>query len=469
VNGLITKTTIFILLASGISVLFFAGAIDNYFAYDDFRFIENNYQGIKQILLGYNTLRLFSNALWAPLFYLFGFNPIGYNLFNIGLYALNAILLFQFIRTLTNDRTLAFFTGIFFVASSVGADVVLWKCANNSMLSLCFYLLTLIAYLRFRENKNSRNILLSLAFYCVAMLSKEEAASLPAIILLLEILFPSGERWKAIALRVLPFCLIIMSYLLIDKIVFHWLVADPSALTPLFKIRPIYSVFGGFSSFFLSPSGVWQPNNVLTYFSVMAIVLAMIFTKNRKLLIFAFCWIIITFLPQSLTSLGQFEPKFMPNSISRYLYIVSIGPAMVYATLLSCAKEKLNRNAFVCMSVAILAIYGWINFNRVQERGLQWRIETAPVAIFLAELSKLVQTFPPNSFIYVDNPPTGRATVQQAMRGFFRNPSITWIIDPYQYKPKAGQRAFIIVVYWQDKTKINGIQIFEPWPANVGR
>lgn len=148
-GGMLKKLPVFPFLAVGISLVLFSRFTNNYFVYDDFRYIENNLYGLKEVLLGYNTLRLVSNAVWAPLYAVLGFNPAGYNLFSLMLYTGNAVLFSSLVRILFNNRTLGFFAGIFFVSGSVGADAVFWKCSSNALLCLCFYLLTLSSYSRF--------------------------------------------------------------------------------------------------------------------------------------------------------------------------------------------------------------------------------------------------------------------------------------------------------------------------------
>jgi len=461
---------VFPFLALGISFLLFARFIDNFFCYDDFRYIENNFHDLVRILLGYNALRVVSNVVWAPMYGLFGFNPVGYTLVNITLYALNAVLVFYFIQVVFKNRTVAFFSGLFFVLSAVGSDVIFWKCVINSLLCLCFYLLTLITYVRFRESGNRKFLLLSLGCYCFAMFSKEEAASLPAIILMLEFLFLSGGLLnRNVWMRILPYCGIIVTYLLLNKVVFSWLALAPAELAKLYQIRPLYSLVGGFCAFFLSPSGVLRDINPLAWFAGIAVPASLFLVKDKKLLLLVLGWVIFTFVPQSLSSLGQFEPKYLANSIGRYLYIVSIGPALMYAALLADLKERLNRKTFCLVAVLIIATFGWINYENVQQRGQQWKSEAAPIALYLSTLRNFMPSFPPNSYVYVDYPPTGRAYVQQSMRAYYRTPSITWIMDPQSFRCKPGDRAFLINVFWEGPTKINWIQISEPWPMTIAQ
>jgi len=69
---------------------------------------------------------------------------------------------------------------------------------------------------------------------------------------------------------------------------------------------------------------------------------------------------------------------------------------------------------------------------------------------FLTALMQEVPQFPPHTFLYVNNAPAGRAFVQQALRAFYRNPSITWINDPNSYRRKPGENALLIDTLWQE-------------------
>lgn len=446
----------------GIVAFYYAPFINNFFSYDDFRYIENNSHEIKQLLLGYNTFRPISNGVWAPLYILSGFNPVGYSLFSMTLVCLNGLLVYFFLLQLFQNRMFAFLSGILFVASGVGADAILWKCASNSLVTFFFYLLTLNFYITFRQSGKRIYFPLALVFFLFAMLSKEDAASLPFIILLVELLvLEPGRVSKSLIIRVSAFVVVVLIFLVLGKLIF-FLLQQPPELNKFYKIRPLHSIFSGFTSFFLGPDGFLNFKQPLFYCSVIALPAAFVLSKDRRLLLFALGWIFLTFLPQSLTSLGQFEPKYLFNSISRYLYIVSLGPAMVYATLLSGLRKRLPNIFSISLILIFILFFVWFNHVNVKKRGVAWREDAAPVEVFLPKMKQVMPTFPPNSYIFVVNAPTGRAYVQQSMRAYYQNPSITWIVDPTKYVRKPGESAFLILVQWGQNDVAN-IFIQQPW------
>lgn len=446
----------------GIVAFYYAPFINNFFSYDDFRYIENNSHGIKQLLLGYNTFRPISNGVWSPLYLLSGFNPIGYSLFSMTLVCINGFLAYFFLLKLFQNRLFAFLSGILFVASGVGADAILWKCASNSLIAFFFYLITLNFYIIFRQSGKPIYFPVALMFFLFAMLSKEDAASLPFVILLIElVVFEPGRVSKNLIIRVSAFAAVVLVCLLLGKLLFFILQLPPE-LNKFYKIRPLHSMFSGFTSFFLEPNGFLNFKQPLFYCSVIALPAAFVLSKDRRLLLFALGWIFLTFLPQSLTSLGQFEPKYLFNSMSRYLYIVSLGPAMVYAALLSGLRRRLPDIFSFSLILLFMLFFVWSNHANVEKRGFAWREDAAPVEVFLPRMKQVMPTFPPNSYIYVENAPTGRAYVQQSMRAYYQNPSITWIGDPTTFVKKPGDSAFLILVEWGHNGVAN-IFIEQPW------
>lgn len=447
----------------GIVAFYYAPFVNNFFSYDDFRYIENNCHGIRQLLLGYNTFRPISNGVWGPLYLLSGFNPVAYSLFSMTLACLNGFLVYFFLLQLFQNRMFAFLSGILFVASGVGADAILWKCASNSLVAFFFYLLTLNFYIKFRQSGKRLYFPLALVFFLCAMFSKEDAASLPLVILLMELLvLEPGRVSKRLIVRVSAFVVVVLVFLFLGKLVF-FLLQQPPELNIFYKIRILHSIFSGFTSFFLEPNGVLNFRQPLFYCSVIALPAAFVFSKDKRLLLFALGWIFLTFLPQSLTSLGQFEPKNLFNSISRYLYIVSLGPAMVYAALLSGLRKRLPNVFSISLILIFILFFVWSNHVNVQKRGVTWREDAAPVKIFLSRMKQVMGTFPPNSYIYVENAPTGRAYVQQSMRAYYQHPSITWIVDPTTFVKQPGDSAFLILVEWWGQNDVASISIQQPW------
>lgn len=439
----------------------FSPFIGNFFTYDDFGLIEHVNSGPKSVLLGYNyILRIVANCVWIPLKYLSGLDPSGYNLFSISLHFLNSLLVYVMVLRLFSDRHLAALTSLFFVSAAVGSDAIFWRAANSTPLNLFFYLLTLTCYVEFRRGGRGRYYLLSLLFFILAVLSKEEAASIPLLAALFDILFIGGVRdWRGTLKRVSPYCAIIAANLLTNYIVIYKILQVQSELVKHTSLRPLHSMFSGWSVFFLQPDGRLNQSDPRIYVAAFVIPALFIWVKEKRLLAFGLCWVFLSFLPQSLSSLSQFEPKYIFNSISRHLYLPSVGAALCYGVLLSDSIKRFGRIIGGVAAIAVFCGFFRVNHHWLNERGNTWASDGRPVQIFLTELKKQVAAFPPDTYFFSINGPTGRAYMQQSLRAFYGNPTITWIVDPAKYVQKPGQTALLIDVLWAGHDRIYKIDI----------
>lgn len=438
------------------TIIFYGRFVDNFFSFDDFKYLENFSRGPVDVILGYNTMRVISNLSWWPIYAVSGLDPVGFNLFGMIMHSANALLVYLFLSRLFADKAYGIFGCAFFLVNAVGCDAIFWKATSSSLISLFFYLATLNAYVSYRRQRTRNYYVLSLGLFLLAMFSKEEAASLPFMILLIELVFGEGLKdGKRIVCRVAPFAVVILFYLSVNGVVFNYLMHGVAEPAKFFKFRPLHSLLTGWSVFFLAPQGFLKPSDPLIYVTAAAIVLSFFWVRDKRFLYFGYGWIFFAFLPQSFTTLGQLEPKYICNSISRYLYITSIGSSIVLAAMVVRLREKLPLRACYAASVVIVSCFVWLNYERVQARGKEWRETGEPVAHFLKAVKGAIPEFPPNSYVFVENAPTGRAFVQQSLRAFYGNPGITWIVDPSTYSRKPDENAFFIKCNWGDEGRVD--------------
>ena len=429
-----------------ITALFYGRFFDNFFIYDDFRYIENMFhESFVDVVLGYNSLRVVSNLSWWPLFQVFGYDPVGYNLFTMVITSLNGFFVFLVLARLMENRVQAGLAAVLFAASGVGSDALFWKAANSTVIGLCFYLLTLYCYIRSRQEQDRRWFMAAVALFAVAIFSKEETASLPFIILLTELLFLDcrSDR-RGLILRVLPFVSLIVIYMLANYLVFSAGTGGAAEPAKFFKFRPLHTLLTGWSVFFLNPDGHLSTSNPWIYVTAVAVPLSFFWVKDRRLLWFGYGWIFFTFLPQSFTTLGQLSPRYIANSISRYMYITSIGSSIVFVAILYAIRDRLSRRLLPWGVGAFLLFHVGLNYQRVQTRGTHWRNEASGLSAFLTAMKQTLPDISGKAAIQVDDAPAGRAYMQQSLRAFYRNPSIIYIDNPLKYQPGPGEYRIII-------------------------
>src|SRR2546429_5681559 len=132
---------------------------------------------------------------------LWGMNPVGYHLTSLLLHAANAVLFFSLVRRVLTlarpsaaerDHALvvsAGFAAIVFAIHPLRVESVAWVTERRDVLSGLFYLLTILEYLRACEPEKRGHwwYWLSVVTFVCALLSKSMAASLPVVLLILDV------------------------------------------------------------------------------------------------------------------------------------------------------------------------------------------------------------------------------------------------------------------------------------------
>ena len=148
--------------------------------------------------LVYTTFRL-EHALW-------GLNATGYHWVNILLHAVNALLVWRLLTRLSVPG--AWLGAAIFALHPVQVESVAWVTELKNVQSLFFFLLALLAWLRFTEDVSpaSRWSWYGAAILChaLSLFSKTTACTLPAALLLVLWLRKKPVSWARIV-QVIPF------------------------------------------------------------------------------------------------------------------------------------------------------------------------------------------------------------------------------------------------------------------------
>ncbi len=115
------------------------------------------------------------NLLW-------GLEPTGYHAVNVLLHVVSALLVWRIARRLRLPA--GWFIAAVFALHPVQVESVAWITERKNVLSGFFYLLALLAFLRFFEADRAKWYLLGVLLFIAALLSKTVTATLPVVILL---------------------------------------------------------------------------------------------------------------------------------------------------------------------------------------------------------------------------------------------------------------------------------------------
>ncbi len=176
----------------------FEGVLDNEFvSYDDYHYIveNDNVTGgltLKSMLWAFTSNR---GSNWHPITWLshmadcelFGLDARGHHLMNLLIHIISTLLLFRVLKEMTGGVWRSFFVAAAFALHPLRVESVAWAAERKDVLSVLFFMLTLIAYLRYTRHRNLINYLVVVFTFVLGLMAKSMLVTLPFVLLLLDI------------------------------------------------------------------------------------------------------------------------------------------------------------------------------------------------------------------------------------------------------------------------------------------
>jgi tetratricopeptide (TPR) repeat protein len=191
-KGLSTWQIASLFLLVIVPFLIYFNSFHNGFVFDDIPLIWENpgirsLSNIPNLLWGgvgtggisYRPLRFIS---YAVDYYFWGLNPVGYHLSNILFHIATTFLVFGVVFLLVGSYWCAILSALFFSLNPVQTDSVTYISGRRDILCALFYLAGFYFFLRYREIRKVRYLLLTFFSYILSLSSKEMGVTLPLLL-----------------------------------------------------------------------------------------------------------------------------------------------------------------------------------------------------------------------------------------------------------------------------------------------
>jgi tetratricopeptide (TPR) repeat protein len=294
---------------------------------------------------GSNFYRPVMHLVFMAEYSAFGLDPVGFHLVNNILHSFNAVLVFLTASFLFSNELPgpkgwpsllpAFGAGLLFALHPINTEVVCWVAAVPELTFTGFFLLSFCLYAGSKGISDSK-YLLSAVLYFFALLSKETAIVLPAVLFLYDYsrkgLGVFRDLKKYIAYFLIAALYMAMRSYAVGGVMLQSKKIDISLYDTLINIPPL--IFRYFSKL-IYPAGLKAiypldlihsitDTRVILGMAALLIYIAAIFLSRRnKPLFFSLVWIIIPLLPV------MYIPAVSTGGFAdRYMYLPSIGFAI---------------------------------------------------------------------------------------------------------------------------------------------
>ena len=293
---------------------------------------------------------------WLPLLWisymadieLFGPGPHGHHFANILLHAANAALLFWALFRMTGSRWRSAFVAALFAWHPLRVESVAWITERKDVLSGLFFMLALLAYVRYAERKTRLRLAALFFLMLLGSMAKSILVVLPVLLLLLDF-WPLGRggapwgrgawmRWRPLLAEKLPLFILSAVFIYLT-LVTHGVggegAGDASLANRLTLIAPNYAIYIG-KIFWPARLTVINSPDVSTPWTVrllaplglLAVTLAAWrFREKRPCLLVGWLWFLAALFPVVRGIRFDEQSAFS----DRYTYLPGIGIGLMLA------------------------------------------------------------------------------------------------------------------------------------------
>ncbi|MGA2172869.1 MAG: tetratricopeptide repeat protein [Sedimentisphaerales bacterium] len=349
--------------------------------YDDDTYVTHNpnvktglsLQGIKwAFTAGYA-------ANWHPLTWLshqldcqlFDLNSGEHHLVNVVFHVANTVLLFIVLSRMTGLIWPSVFVAGLFALHPLHVESVAWVAERKDVLSTLFWLLTMLAYVRYVEGPSAGRYVTAIVLFIVGLMSKPMLVTLPIVLVLLDYwpLNRFNSRFSILNsfIEKVPFFLLSIVSSIVTFVVQQKAGTMPSIYAIPLKGRIVNAIcsYPGYIGKMIWPSrlaalypytiGQIPTARAVIYAAALVLITVFLIYQGRKYryLIVGWFWYLVTLVP--VIGIVQVGAQAMAD---RYTYVPLTGLFIIIAFGAAEVTRKIPFGKFIVTACAIVVLFG---------------------------------------------------------------------------------------------------------------
>jgi tetratricopeptide (TPR) repeat protein len=317
---------------------------------------------------------------------LWGSNPGVHHTVNILLHALNAVLVFLVLRSLSASRRLSSLAALLFALHPMQVESVAWITERKNVLFAAFFLAAFLAYRRFRNKSSWVAYVACLGLFVCALLSKTTSITLVASLFLADWIV-DGRRRLRDTLPLAPMAALGAAAAYMTTLVEYAETSPPVAMAfrPFLVARatwfylgkllwphpllPVYKRWPGLRPYDPEVAEFLSVGFIVALVALVATGIAVWLTRRRipTLAMWGLGHFFVTLLP--ILGVVHFAYQTHTFVADRYVYVAAVGLFLAIGAILAPALTKVatsvpTRSALVLALTALMAVLGAMTWRQ---------------------------------------------------------------------------------------------------------
>jgi len=362
---------------------------NDFISYDDAMYVTENTsvnQGftLRSLRWAFTTTHA---GNWHPLTWLshtldcqlFGLNPLSHHLINLLLHISNTLLLFSALKKMTAAPWQSAFVAALFVLHPLHVESVAWLAERKDVLSSLFWMLTILAYIRYTEHPSPYRYALVILLFALGLMAKPMLVTLPFVLLLLDY-WPLSRFQKSTAYRLIGEKLPLFALSAASSTV-TYLVQKTTGATEMvanlplsYRINNVFVSYVTYIAKMIYPANLavlyphkgttlplWLPTASILILIAVTLAIICLTKRHQPYLLTGWLWYLGTLVP--VIGLIQVGKQALAD---RYTYLPSIGLFIIVAWGVPQILPKFRFRKLVLWALALPVLIALFLCTRLQ-------------------------------------------------------------------------------------------------------